>query len=391
MIEKIVVERILSKRLDVEQVRSQLKDCAATALKSNRGHGWTFSSPHIKEPEQMRDGNWLYRQAITFKTTSNRASLDEKWPAIVHRFAEAGCAGSLKNSPWKVVDPPGFEGVAAEAVVEAVKAKTRKAQSEEDKSLGDVNLTPTNEFDRIYGRQPQINRIMDALGLAKRTDWLKRHHSLLDGLPGSGKSEIMKAFSKMLGEENQAYLWFDATSMTKAGAIEEIIESEYVPPVLFIEEIEKCEELALRWLLGIMDVRGEIRRTNYRVGNQAKNVRMVVIATANDVRLLQGVMSGALYSRFQNNIYCPSPDRVIMQQILEREVKEINGERKWIEPALQFGFDKWGITDPRSIITICTCGADRLLTGDYQKDYEATMHPAEKERLEKEKGKQNGG
>src|SRR5690606_31257476 len=106
--------------------------------------------------------------------------------------------------------------------------------------------------------------------------------------------------AKLLGEEDVSYAKFDATSMTKAGVLENLIENPFVPPVLIIEEIEKCEESALRWLLGVMDSRGEIRRTNYRVGNQAKNVKMIVLASANDLGLLKTMMAGALYSRFTN-------------------------------------------------------------------------------------------
>jgi SpoVK/Ycf46/Vps4 family AAA+-type ATPase len=121
----------------------------------------------------------------------------------------------------------------------------------------------------------------------------------------------------MLGKENEAYLWFDATSFTKAGVLSSFSSSSpIIPPCLFIEEIEKCVEDALRWLLGLMDIRGEIRRLNYRVGHEAKNVRMVVIASANNVKLLKTLLAGALYSRFQSKIYCPPPDRPSMEQIL---------------------------------------------------------------------------
>ena len=134
---------------------------------------------------------------------------------------------------------------------------------------------------------------------------------------------------------------------------------------------------ALRWLLGVMDTRGEVRRTNYRVGNQARNVKMLVLATANDTNLLKSMMAGALFSRFSNRIYCPRPDREIMQRILEREVDSISGNRDWIEPALKLGFDEFKITDPRDIVTIATCGGDRLLTGQYQYDYRAMQEPSE--------------
>lgn len=729
---KIVVERRVAKRLQPSVVMQQIQRCTTIALKGSRGQGWKFSLPSKPSAPIGDDEEWVYKVAVTFSTTSDRASLEAKWPDIVRRFAEAGCAGPLKGSPWEVVEPEGFSDFANDAKIVAAKTAKRKELADSPKKLGEISLEPGNHFDRIYGRKPHIHRVTDALRLAKTTDWLKRTHSLLDGPPGChvrgtdvissdgwlvpvenvavgdrllahdgyrtvqklirgtgrlyrvvpvkgesftvnedhiltlsrskgkrkgdlldvsvkewlswsnnrksnyklirsgevdfernsvenihlpippyalgtllgdgsivegqspritcheddvpfvpeitylaeqfgltvqcspregksgyviemsltgtqkvrnplmqalaalelegcnsgnkfiphvyltasardrlellagyvdtdgeqhggvmtittkseqlaldtaflarslgfaaylstkevlyegeyrtyhvvnlsgdlsripcrharkraamrkqiknvlrtgfsvepagegeyygfvldgdhrylmgdftithncGKTEIMLATANMIGEEGKAWLWFDATSMTKAGVIELIMDSETVPGVLFIEEIEKCAENDLRWLLGVMDSRGQIRRTNYRVGNQAKHVRMVVIATANDVKLLKTVMSGALYSRFQNKIYCAPPDRDIMRQIMEREISEINGKTEWIEPALKFAVDKWAMDDPRDVITILSCGRDRLMNGSYQKDYEATMHPMERRRLERQ-------
>lgn len=732
---KIVVERKSANRLKPDGVLNQIQKCTTSSLKGTRGNGWKFKMPTRLSPpsqEQTSEGEmWVYRVTVHFSTTSDRASLEKKWPEIVKKFAQTGASSSLKGSPWKVVEPEGFESVAADAKVAAVKAATNKQLAEAPKKLGEISLDVGNHYDRIYGRKPHINRVVDALRLAKQTDWLKRTHSLLDGPPGChvkgtwlilsngvmvlaecvkvgdrllshdgyrtvqklvhgtgrlckivpvkgesfvvnedhiltlsrskgkrkgdlldvsvkewmawsnnrkcnyklirseevefevdqtheldlpippyalglllgdgsivkgqsprftcheddvpfvpeitylaqqfglnvmcypregksgcviemalagiqkvrnplmeslselelegcdsgtkfipldyqvasardrlellagyidtdgeqhggvmttsskseqlsedvafvarslgfaaylsekevegtiyhvvnlsgdlsripcrhkrkraamrqqiksvlrtgfsvepagdgefygfvldgdhrylmsdftithncGKTEIMKSTAAMIGEEGKSWLWFDATSMTKAGVIELVMESDTVPGVLFIEEIEKCPENDLRWLLGVMDVRGQIRRTNYRVGNQAKNVRMTVIATANDINLLRTVMAGALYSRFQNKIYCAPPDREIMKQILLREVTEIKGDVNWIEPTLKFAVDKWCMDDPRDIITILSCGGDRLLSGKYQIDYEATMHPLERKHLEEKRKK----
>jgi hypothetical protein len=381
---KMVVERRVQKRISPDMVRQQLQRCADLAMKGGRGRGWTYKIGRIEPPDEQGEER-VYVATLTFVPTSDRESLQTKWPNICKRFAEAGCAGNLRAAPWVVVSPAGYQQVAAEAHKEQIKAQTRKEKAEEEKTLGEINIVPGDHFKRIFGRDAQIRRILDALSLAKRTEFKKRTHTLLDGEPGGGKSEIMMALADMLGKEGEAWRWFDATSMSKAGAIEEIIENPVVPPVLFIEEIEKTEEQSLRWLLGVMDTRGEIRRTNYRVGNQARNVRMVVIASANDVKLLKSVMSGALYSRFQNKVYCPDPDREIMKQILLREVKEIEGKPEWVEPALEFGYDKWGMRDPRALINILSCGGDRLLNGEYQKDYEKTMHPEDKKELLRKK------
>lgn len=376
---EIVTERELGKRLADNLIWQQLQKCAAVSLKGTRGQGWAFQPGSVKEINTPLGVK--YRAVIKFSPTNNRTSVIDKWPRIVKRFAEAGCAGSLRKHAWKVVSPEGFTDIAANAKEQQVKAENRKKLSEEPKVLGDYSLEPDGHFQGIFGREPHVRRVLDAYHLAHETHFQKRTHCLFDGPPGCGKSHTMLCFARMLGEEGKAWLWFDATSMTKAGVIEHLMESSYVPGFLFIEEIEKCPEESLRWLLGVMDVRGVIRRTNYRVGNQARNVRMVVTATANDVQLLKRVMSGALYSRFQNKIYFPPPDREVMKKILEREVAEMKGDVAWIEPALEFGFDKWGITDPRDIITICTCGRGRLLTGKAQSDYEKTMHPSERKYL----------
>lgn len=395
---RIIVERRTKKRLSGEQVLAQLRKCCDTAMKSGRGSGWSYQIERQKIPFRDDRADVLVHQVtIRFDQIHNRESVGAKWPKIVQRFAEAACAGQLKANPWRVTTPTGYADLADKAIGEATKSANLRVMADEPKELGTVNLEPKDNFVRVYNRMPQINRVMDALRLAQRTNWVKRTHTLFDGPPGCGKSEIMLGLRSMLGEENRAWRWMDATSMTKAGAIEEIIESSVVPPVLFLEEIEKCEEAALRWLLGVMDTRGEIRRTNYRVGNQAKNVRMVVIASANNVKLLRGLMSGALYSRFQNKVYCPRPDREVMKLILQREITEISGDPAWIEPAIRFGYDKWGMTDPRELIQICSCGAERLMNGSYQRDFEATMHPTEKrallkakKRVEEEAAKKSG-
>jgi hypothetical protein len=374
---KIVAERRTSKRMSDDLVRSQMQHCADIAMKGGRGRGWTYKLGRIPEP-MKRGAEVVHTATLNFSTTSARESLDDKWPNIVRRFAEAACAGNLRAQPWRVIEPTGFAKIADEAKAEQLKASELKELANEPKELAEINLTPGAHFERIYGREAQIRRTFDALKLAHRTGFNKRRNTLYDGPPGCGKSETMLSFAKMLGREGEQWLWFDAPNMTKAGAIELLISASKVPPILFIEEIEKVEEAALRWLLGVMDIRGEVRRTNYRVGNEAKNVRLLVIASANNVKLLKSVMSGALYSRFQNRIFFPEPDRNIMSQILTREVKEIEGDGRWVEPALKFGFDRWGMRDPRDIINIATCGGARLLDGSAQKDHEATMHPFDK-------------
>ena len=191
----------------------------------------------------------------------------------------------------------------------------------------------------------------------------------------------MRAMAKMLGTEKSNYLWFDATSSTQAGAIQALMSSPMIPPVLFVEEIEKTEESALRWLLGMLDKRGEIRRLNFRVGNQARNVRMICYATVNDEDRFKKAMSGALESRFSNKLYFDRPTPETMKQILAREVRKINGKTEWINPTIEFAYNILKVDDPRTIIPILKLGRDKLLTGEYQYAVIATLPPDAKNRI----------
>ena len=67
-----------------------------------------------------------------------------------------------------------------------------------------------------------------------------------------------------------------------------------------------------------------------------------------------------------------------MQQILEREVKSINGDHAWIEPTLSFCMDKLGWNDPRKLIPVCLQGQNKLLDGTYQQALLKTLPPEER-------------
>lgn len=378
---KIVLERRVRRRMQPKTIKSHLDNAMAKAMKSGRGSGWTYNISKIHPVEEMPNGEFVYNAVVTMRTTSERSSLLEKFPSICKRLAQAASAGGLRKAPWTIIDPEGYEEIAEKATAAERKSTRRKELAQEPKELGDIIIDPANHFDRLFGREAQIRRVLAALSLAKATEYKKRPHLLFCGDPGGGKTEMTQCIQRMIGLENEAWLRYDAPSMTKAGALEDLMtaaEAGKVPPILFLEEIEKVEtDHALRWLLGLMDDRGTIQRTNYRVGNQAKNVRMVVIATCNDVSLLKKVMYGALYSRFKGNVInFPYPNRETMQAILERELIDIPEPNPcWIEKALEFGYDELGIRDPREIIAIMNVGQNGLINGMYQQDYMKTMHP----------------
>lgn len=354
--------RASTKPIEEPEIRTQIQKLTDRVLKSV-GRGWKRTRISIDSKEE--NNQFRYLVTIHFKPNQNRDSVKSKWPEIVRSVHEktqqAGALWNLENPPEDSVKQGG-------------------------KDLGEIQLDLSQPFDRIiqthfsriYGREPHIRLILDSLKLAKETQFHKRNHVLLGGSPGCGKTAIMEELKKILGQEGESYFWLDGTSMTKAGVCKLIMDSPVVPPVLFVEEIEKTSEDSLRFLLGLMDQRGEIRRTNYHIGHQAKDARMLVIATANDIALLQSLMSGALYSRFQNKLHCQPPDRVIMEQILKREIEDIPHDAQalaatqWVSTTLAFAYDQEALRDPRDLITILTCGRDRLLDGSYQKDWKST-------------------
>lgn len=181
----------------------------------------------------------------------------------------------------------------------------------------------------------------------------------------SGKTEIVRAVGAMVGPDSILHL--DGTLTSQAGAIKDITERDTIPRIIAIEEIEKADEGQLKFLLGVLDHRAEIRKTNFRCSIQ-RTVKSLVLATVNDWRLFSGMMSGALASRFGAPILCPAPDELILRKILEREVArpDVKGKPKWIDATMKYIHER-GITDPRIVLQICLCGRDDLLTGKYQK------------------------
>lgn len=368
---EIVLERRLGRRTNPETLRGHLREISTISLRNSKY--WTGTVTHLTDPRQ-EDGIWIFNATINYRSTKDDPKVNDSFGKIIaglDRACNRGKYCSGGENPWTIIKPHEWtrEGRREQAAVEVQAAASRP--------LGEVNLEVTDQFNHIYDRTSHIQLIMDAVRLAVETNYHKRVHTLLHGQAGCGKTEIMTSLAKVLGEENQAYIKVDATTMTRAGVIEQLMESPTIPPFLFIEEIEKVEENMLRWLLGIMDDRGEIRRLNYRTGAQQRDARLVVIATANDKQLLKRFMSGALESRFQNKIYCKPPDRETMKRILEREVLEIEGKLEWIEPTLKFMVDVLKKTDPREVISACLLGRDRLLDDSFQEDKMNTLDPEE--------------
>lgn len=223
-------------------------------------------------------------------------------------------------------------------------------------------------FGHLFGLDAHIARVRAAIEAGIASDFNNRFHVVLAGKPGCGKSDICRSLQRALGEE--AVMEYDATAMTGAGAIKDLTEREILPRVLVIEEIEKADEKSLQFLLGLMDTRGEIRKTTARTKIQ-RDTKLLVIATVNNYDRFKSMNAGAVESRFSNKLGFKRPSRELLARILTREVRKINGNADWIKPTLDY-CDDHGITDPRQVISLCLCGREGWLDGSYAETLSAT-------------------
>jgi energy-coupling factor transporter ATP-binding protein EcfA2 len=396
----VTLTRKVGQRTSDDIIKKQVDKLLGLALKGQRGKSWHHTVSRGLPPEQDAQGMWVFTRKVTFnKTKGHLAKAPAHWKQICEVLVRSGQSSSFKQYPWWItgsgaeelytklaiegkISPITGGGVSAIVGDKSEGEPSAKRKSGMLKDYANINTDLGPHFNHIFGRDDQISIIHSAIEAAKESAFHNRFHCVLQGPPGCGKSEILSAIGKMLGKENEAYLKLDATSTTEAGAIRILLEEPHIPPVLIMEEIEKTDEKSLRWLLGILDHRAEIRKTNFNIGHRARNVKMLCLATVNDIKLFRKVMSGALFSRFAHEIFCPRPDKATMQKILEREVAKVNGRLEWIEPTVKFCMDVLKINDPRKIVPICLCGRDKLLDGTYQLKVLNTMSKKKLKRLQ---------
>jgi hypothetical protein len=354
-------------------IKAQVDYIMSKTMKESVARDWTYRMVEPGAPEKLNGYVQYQREIFLTKVKGREDNIPSQLLSICERmnkFAEHPTAGGQKaDRRWVCTIETEIDGKinAADQIKPPESIPLRYT---------DVNLERGNWFDEIYDRDAQQEVIYSAICTALETDLRCRYHCIAHGPPACGKTHMMLQFGAMLGEEKRAFLKFDATSMTEAGVRKYLIEAEEegsVPPVLILEEIEKTEDKLLRWLLGIMDTRGEIRVTNATAGNLVARAPMLVLATANNMEKFNECLAGALASRFSHEIYFPRPDRDILKKILVREVsklpdtKENERRMEWVEATLKFCHDDYHLDDPRKITPVCMCGKNKLLNGSYQK------------------------
>lgn len=357
----IKLAKVAGRALNDDKIRQQIDTIVASVNTAGRmQRGWAVG---VVKPTAYRyhsvDYNSTYRVTLEVTCSKERASNEQEFANIVNAINTRGNA-----SHWDVESIDG----------EPYKKQTLAVQQQENSDIGYAPIEIPGDWDsyfnHLYGLDAHINRIRRALDAAVFSGWRHRFHCALIGPPGCGKSDICQSIKKALGEDS--VLEFDATATTMAGAQKELAERDDLPRILLVEEIEKAPESSMAWLLSVLDLRGEIRKTTAR-GNVLRDARMLAIATVNDLPTFQKVNFGALESRFSNKVFFNRPSRELLGRILTREVERVNGDVRWVAPALDYA-EAINTTDPREVIAIALCGREALLTGEYQRDMRATSN-----------------
>lgn len=381
------LEKQSLRRLDRSVMKTQLSYVTERALGGNRGKHWSIPKEYIipSQPTGAQGENYIYTVKIQFERKGRSVSddiVERQWEIIQDMAENAGRASrwsvirekdSVVTQISELTSIVNFLPEKLSVIGSPKSSNTERAYTQIE--LPKVDSIESNRahlefFSHLYDREAQIAIAHSAIQAFIDSKYENRFHAVLYGPPACGKTEVLRSFARWLGPE--AVLNFDATSTTKAGAEKVLLETANIPPILMVEEIEKTEEQSLRWLLSVLDHRGEVRKITFRTVAQ-RNIKLLCLATVNDIELFKRVMDGALASRFAHKIYCPRPNREVLERILLREIKAYNGKEEWIKPTLDFCLDIEKTTDPRRIIAVCMSGKDALLDGGYQKFLEKAM------------------
>lgn len=242
-------------------------------FKNPKKTGWLFNSSDYNE-HQVND-EWIFTAFLTFE--NKRTNKETEWEEIVNFIQKIGDSNKFNIYPWKLItekiDPsPQFYEIEEQEAKEVTTKDTipgvhSMLPPEGAKTIEDLKelfphelLKPAKESDRlienhpafkgIYDRGPQIRTCLSAIQNFIISDGKKANHVLLYGLPACAKTQILLGIEKLFGPGS--VLKLDSTSTTRAG-LERLIfsELEFIPPLIFMEEIEKANEEALRIWLGV--------------------------------------------------------------------------------------------------------------------------------------------
>lgn len=358
----ILLEKVSQNKLNDDKVSEQLT-YIKHAVSRNKQAKLRGSVRNVHGPEDIGKEYRYSAELIIKKVGETRT--EER---LIDQFDNCRkvVATAASSQGWHLTGET-IHSKSADTLVEAKNAQMVNWQQNLDLKVPELTDEASKQYlGRLFERESQIHIIHHSVLTASRTRMEKRRHGVLYGPAGCAKSELLSSLKEFYGGD-KAVLELDATTCTKAGLERLILKlagEGVLPPILFIEEIEKQNQDTLHCMLQIMDSRGRIERTLAFAGKNSQQAKVLVWGTCNNEKILQGFMHGALWSRFCHRVYCPRPTRELMAKILLREIKEMDGKEEWIQPALKFCFDELKTNDPRVACALLD-GGDDLLSGKY--------------------------
>lgn len=366
----IQLERIYTNRPQRSAVFKQLNDIAQEA--QVKVPGWS-SKIVVKSTDESYKGDGVFQKVqggiirFEFQTTS----YDTKEQIIIRAQRIIGLviqAGTKKNREWTVVSAIGPNNDIFD-LNECRDINRHYANKDTSYINLPENWEPFFKAD-IYGLDPQIRVMWDALTSFVRSSYLKRSHVCCHGQPGCGKTSVCEKFYDMLKDHSppDAVMRFTASQTTKAGLENILLEANPIPSLIIIEEIDKSPPENLAPLIDICNSDGMIRKATARSGNLEVPIHALVICTVNDVPKFRSFHSGALASRFAHKVFFPRPSEDVLRQIAYREIRKFKGDVDWVEPAMAILKSEMS-NDPRRLKAILD-GGNRLIDGSFLQDIE---------------------
>jgi hypothetical protein len=359
----LLLERKTENALNHDIARRHLR-CIADAAERNRGLGFVARVGKLADPQEVfEDGQARKRYLVKLRLEESKAR-SEDVARERFRHVRAVVEKCARSKGWAVLDADAAASDADDARPVLATPRT---------PFRPPPLTPevlATHFADVYDRDAQLRLIDDAVQTHVLTGGDIRAHCILFGLPGGCKSTLLERLKPLYDDEHERMVFMDATSMTKAGLENWLIEqaeAKSLPEILVIEEIEKVDNKDNLMCLGSTMASGYLLKTNARIGRVQVPCKFLVLATCNDEEALKAFRRGFLWDRFTNQSYCPLPDRETLRRVLLDKVARIPGGRpSWADRALELA-DRLGVRTPRKVIGYLA-GRHRLDSGDYQRD-----------------------
>ena len=354
-------------RLRIDPIHQLVNEALSEAAVVFNGKAWEITLHFPQEPEGEK-GKWEYSFDVNVNSPADSEErIFKSFNIFEKKFRDL--LNKKQGQEWAVklsTQPKQYQAF-VDSLSKEISTDGAKKNPRIDFDTKDVVLDLGDRFNHLFGLEDQIKTAFASINTALKSRMRNRYHIAAYGPPGCGKTDMTLTICNLLRETfgDDAVIQLDGTSLTEAGVAKLLDEGSHNPLIVMIEEIEKTNPDNLRWLLGLLDKRGQINRVNFHRKIQIQ-MNPLCICTVNNIRMFQAMHGGAIASRFPNKIYFPRPGRETLGKILEREVLAFGGKKSWIEPTLEFCVDELNINDPREIIPICISGGDGLLTGKYQ-------------------------